>query len=218
MNCMGDIKQVSSHITESLLKEISKLGKKQEKKVENRQQHKEEKHVPVHNSLQHDPSVSAPLLNLLVEALKKDSTEKTPEGLEIIAEEAETKKIDAVVALAERIKKMYAHEMMQQAYMSSLQSSYNPLDTYNAVSTHVSGIPQLNAQDSYEEAKKLEPKAISDENSIGYKLSKGDKYQAFIMTDPKGRLHSTWEIVRVINERGDGLIERNDGYHSQMIL
>ena len=58
---------------------------------------------------------------------------------------------------------------------------------------------------------------VADENSIGYKLSRGDKYQAFIMTDPKGRIHSSWEIVRILNESYDGMIERNDGLHGQWL-
>ncbi len=210
-------KELFFQLHESLLHEIKKLDTKTHKKPEKKQE-KDEKHIPAHNSLQHDPAVSAPLLSLLVEALKKDAHADVKDGLEVIAEEAGEKKIDPVVALAERIKQMYANEMMQQAYMNA-QSSYNPLSAYTNVSSVI--LPTsaaLNSQEGYEEAKKLEPKAVSDENSVGYKISRGDKYQAFIMTDPKGRLHSTWEIVRVINETADGLIERNDGYHSQMIL
>ncbi|MFA6889102.1 MAG: hypothetical protein WC254_06420, partial [Candidatus Woesearchaeota archaeon] len=113
-----------SRLTESLLTEISALAKlnavqkkqfTQEKKINV----KEDNHAPVHNSLQHDSPVSVPLLTLLVDALKKDALDTTPDGLEIIADEAGEKKVDAVVALAERIKRMYANEMMQQAYMDA---------------------------------------------------------------------------------------------------
>ncbi len=170
-----------------------------------------------HNSLQHDPAVSAPLLTLLVDALKKDASDTSvTEELDDIAENLEKKKIDPVVALAERIKQMYANEIMQSAYLSSLQSSYNQKGHYNKPSS-VKLPSELSTQEGYEDAKKLEPKVISDENSIGYKLSKGDKYQAFIMTDPKGRIHSTWEIVRILNETYDGMIERNDGLHGQWL-
>ncbi|MFA6889228.1 MAG: hypothetical protein WC254_07060, partial [Candidatus Woesearchaeota archaeon] len=141
----------------------------------------------------------------------------TPDGLEIIADEAGEKKVDAVVALAERIKRMYANEMMQQAYMNAAQSTYNPMAHYAKESSIKTSVSVLNLQEGYEESAKVESKAITDENSNGYKLSRGDKYQAFIMTDPKGRLHSTWNIVRVMNESGDGKIERNDGYISQSL-
>ena len=205
-----------SRLAESLLTEIGKLDNPLQDAKRQAAPAKEEKH-PVHNSLQHDPAVSAPLLTMLVDALKKDASENTKEGLEIIADEGE-KKVDAVVALAERIKRMYANEMMQSAYMNAAQSNYNPLAHYSKPSAvKLPAATELNAQEGYDEAKKLEPKAVADESSIGYKLSKGDKYQAFIMTDPKGRIHSSWEIVRILNESYDGMIERNDGLHGQWL-
>jgi hypothetical protein len=211
-----------SRLAESLLAEVGKLDKKAqtEKKADSRHiKPANEAKLSAHNSLQHDVAVSAPLLTMLVDALKKDSIEETKEGLENIAEEATEKKDakDAIVALAERIKHMYANELMQQAYLQANKSGYNPVAQYEKPA-QLAPTQELTAGESYDEQKKKEAKAVHDENSLGYKLSKGDKYQAFIMTDPKGRLHSTWEIIRVINETADGMIERNDGYHSQMIL
>ncbi len=211
-----------SRFAESLLAEIGKLDKKtmpvkkQEATAAKPAKDEKHDHNPVHNSLQHDSAVSAPLLTMLVDALKKDALENTKDGLEIIAEAAE-KKVDAVVALAERIKRAYANEMMQQAYMNAVQDNYNFLAHYAKESPVKVSVFSLNSQEGYDDAKKLEPKAIADETSIGYKLSKGDKYLAFIMADPKGRVHSTWEIVRILNETYDGMIERNDGLHGQWL-
>lgn len=206
---------------------------------------KEFKKNPTHNSLQHDPKISMPLLSLLVEALKKENKEesqkkeeKTEEdqSLEGIAEteegntedtaseegtEEEKKKKwkDPVVALAERIKQFYANELMQQAYTEA-GKNYHANAQYNndRMAAMQSMIKTTVGEEGYSltasDKKKL-PKAIGDENSIGYKISKGDKYQAFIMTDPRGRWHSTWEIVRVMNESSDGTLERNDGLHYQ---
>ena len=56
---------------------------------------------------------------------------------------------------------------------------------------------------------------MKDENSTYNKLAGGGKYQAFIMTDPKGRLHGRWEVERVMDESFDGKLERNDGLHYQ---
>lgn len=204
-----------SQLSAFVLKNIEGLNKEDTRIVIFNQKHQtKEKKVPSHNSLQHDSPVSAPLLTILVDALKKDASGDAKDRLEIIAEEE--RKVDPVVALAERIKQMYANEMMHQAYING-QASYNPLAHYSKPSPVKLPVAELSSTEGYEEAKKLEPRAMSDENSIGYKLSKGDKYQAFIMTDPKGRIHSTWEIVRILNETYDGIIERNDGLHGQWL-
>lgn len=210
-----------------------------ELKTQEKQQEKKKLTSPTHNSLQHDPEISMPLLSLLVEALKKENKEEirkkeeeTNEGisLESIAEteesieqeetEEEKKKKwkDPIVALAERIKQFYANEMLQQAYQA--ERNYHANAQYNNDRTAKMQTMMKAAYDQEEygltasEKQKL-PKALTDENSIGYKLSKGDKYQTFIMTDPRGRLHSTWEIVRIMNESNEGTLERNDGLHYQ---
>lgn len=210
-----------------------------------------------HTSLQHDSSISMPLLSLLVEnlkkkieegVLKKQGNEKEDEKqgkLEAIAEkqlkfrdeleenegdniieiEEDIEDIDnlkltkdPVVALAERIKHLYASELMQQAYSSAAGSSSNANYKNDISSQNQAIVKAAYEQEGYThlaEKKEELPKAISDENSTGYKISRGSKYQAFIMTDPKGRWHSTWEIVRIINETYDGMIEKNDGLHYQ---
>ena len=182
---------------------------------------------PQHNSLQHDPTVSVPLLSLLVDALKKEKKDSTQgkdgeETLETITgdSETETKKEskDAIVVFADRIKRLYANEMMQQAYAQAAQGNYSGLGRYQ----NESGVQATNVykatyqQDDYGAAQKNEElEKKRNESSTYAKLAGGDKPQAFIMTDPRGRLHSTWEIVRVLNETADGKIERNDGLHYQ---
>ena len=182
---------------------------------------------PQHNSLQHDPSVSVPLLSLLVDALKKEKKDGVQgkdgeETLETITGDSETEikkeSKDAIVALADRIKRLYANEMMQQAYAQAVQGNYSALGRYQ----NESGVQASNVykatyqQDDYGAAQKNEElEKKRNESSTYSKLAGGDKPQAFIMTDPRGRLHSTWEIVRVLNETADGKIERNDGLHYQ---
>ena len=213
-------------ILEKLEKAVESHPKNSEKSTETKKtSERAEEHKPTHNSLQHEPSVSVPLLSLLVEALKKDNTDDDEkEGLEIIAEEAEDEtdekkraKKDAIVALADRIKRMYTTEMMQEAYTKAMQSNYNPNAHYqnSQMQTTPNMIRPVYEQDDYSNPEKLKPKEMKDENSKYNKLAGGGKYQAFIMTDPKGRLNSTWEIIRVMNESGDGTLERNDGIHYQ---
>ncbi len=212
----------------AILEKLEKaVQKESEKNKEGKTQEKAEEHKPTHNSLQHEPSVSVPLLSLLVEALKKDNKDdEEKEGLEIIAEEAveedatdekKRAKKDAIVALADRIKRMYATELMQEAYAKAMQSNYNSNAQYqnNLGSTTPNMIRPVYEQEEYSNPEKLKPKEMKDENSKYNKLAGGGKYQAFIMTDPKGRLNSTWEVVRVMNESGDGTLERNDGIHYQ---
>ncbi|MEK6921664.1 MAG: hypothetical protein AABX82_07285 [Nanoarchaeota archaeon] len=218
-------------ILQKLEKAIQKESEKsvETKKIsEKTEEHKlTQEHKPAHNSLQHEPSVSVPLLSLLVEALKKDNKDdEEKEGLEIIAEEAveedatdekKRAKKDAIVALADRIKRMYATEMMQEAYAKAMQSNYNPNAHYqnNQMQTTSNMIRPIYEQEDYSNPEKLKLKEMKDENSKYNKLAGGGKYQAFIMTDPKGRLNSTWEIVRVMNESSNGTLERNDGIHYQ---
>ena len=182
---------------------------------------------PQHNSLQHDPTLSVPLLSLLVDALKKEKKDSVEgkfgeETLETITgdSETETKKEskDAIVALADRIKRLYANEMMQQAYAQAAQGNYSALGRCQ----NESGVQATNVykptyqQEDYGASQKNEEfEKKRSETSTYSKLSGGDKPMAFIMTDPRGRLHSTWEIVRVLNETADGKIERNDGLHYQ---
>lgn len=212
----------------AILEKLEKaVQKESEKNKEGKTKEKAEEHKPTHNSLQHEPSVSVPLLSLLVEALKKDNKDdEDKEGLEIIAEEAveedatdekKRAKKDAIVALADRIKRMYATELMQEAYAKAMQSNYNPNAHYqnSQMQTTPNMIKPAYEQDDYSNPEKLKPKEMKDENSKYNKLAGGGKYQAFIMTDPRGRLNSTWEIVRVMNESGDGTLERNDGIHYQ---
>ncbi len=221
---------------ERLLQEARKVLNQQsailEKKLEVKEQtakevqpKKEDK--PQHNSLQHDPSVSVPLLSLLVDALKKEKKDGVEgkdgeETLETITGDSdlETKKEskDAIVALADRIKRLYANEMMQQAYAQAAQGNYSGLGRYQ----NESGVQASNVykptyqQEDYGVAQKNEElEKKRSETSTYSKLSGGDKPMAFLMTDPRGRLHSTWEIVRVLNESYDGKIERNDGLHYQ---
>lgn len=214
-------------------KAVHAILEKLEKAVQNQkdtEKQKTEESKIIHNSLQHEPSVSVPLLSLLVEALKKDNKDDDEkEGLEIIAEEASEEiaeeaseekkraKKDAIVALADRIKRLYTTEMMQEAYAKTMQSNYNPNAHYqnNPIQATPNMIKPAYEQDDYSNPEKLKPKEMKDENSKYNKLAGGGKYQAFIMTDPRGRLNSTWEIVRVMNESGDGTLERNDGIHYQ---
>ncbi|MBI5002842.1 hypothetical protein HZC31_05625 [Candidatus Woesearchaeota archaeon] len=225
---------------ERLLQEARKVMNQQsallEKKLEVKEQTAKEDQAkeiqakkedkPQHNSLQHDPTVSVPLLSLLVDALKKEKKEGTQgkdgeETLETITgdSETETKKEskDAIVALADRIKRLYANEMMQQAYTAA-QGNYTGLARYqNEAGVQVSNVYKATyQQDDYGAAQKNEElEKKRSESSTYSKLAGGDKPMAFIMTDPRGRLHSTWEIVRVLNETADGKIERNDGLHYQ---
>ncbi len=185
--------------------------------------------TPDHNSFQHDTSVSVPLLSILVEALKKDNSEETEETLEAIAKEVsdetieessdeKRKKKDPILELAEKIKRMYANELKEQVYARFLQPNYsaNLMDYQNEPNNAMQKMMRTAyEQENNESSEKLKPRAITDENSTGYKISKGSKYQAFIMTDPRGRWHSTWEIVRILNESAEGEIERNDSLHYQ---
>ncbi len=211
---------VNQHST-LLEKKLEANQKVKEDQTKENQPKKEDK--PQHNSLQHDPSISVPLLTLLVDALKKekkDSVEKDgEETLEIITGDSEIKKEskDAIVALADRIKRLYANEMMQQAYVQA-QGNYSALGRYqNDSPVQASNVYKPTyQQDDYSVSKKNEElEKKRNESSTYSKLAGGDKPQAFIMTDPRGRLHSTWEIVRVLNETSDGKIERNDGLHYQ---
>ncbi len=209
------------------------LEQKTEKKTDSVQAKSENKsdknseHKPEHNSLQHDPTISVPLLSALVEALKKESNEETEESLEGIAKEAKTeettessdkkKKKDSIVELAEKIKSLYANELKEQMYNKALQGSYNANSMQYQNDTGVQmqkGIKAAYSQESDDATEKAKVK-MDDESSAGYKASGGSKYQAFIMTDPEGRWHSTWEVTRVLNETYDGKIERNDGLHYQ---
>src|SRR3990167_10323968 len=112
--------------------EVKGQTAKEDQTKEN-QTKKEDK--PQHNSLQHDPSVSVPLLSLLVDALKKEKKDGVQgkdgeETLETITgdSDSEIKKEskDAIVALADRIKRLYANEMMQQSYAAE-QRNYSAL-------------------------------------------------------------------------------------------
>lgn len=200
------------------VKDRGQKGKEEVAKKEDKSQH---------NSLQHDPLVSIPLLSLLVDALKKEKKDVVQgkdetETLEIITDdsdaETKTESKDAIVALADRIKRLYANEMMQQAYAQVVQGNYNSLGQYQTDSS-ISGTNVYKPtyqQDDYGVSKKNEElEKKRSETSMYAKLSGGDKPVAFIMSDPRGRLHSTWEIVRVLNESYDGKIERNDGLHYQ---
>ena len=212
----------------AMLEKLEKAtGNQNEKSIESKKtSEKAEEHKQSHNSLQHEPTVSVPLLSLLVDALKKENKDDDEEkdGLEIIAEEVEDTdwnrkkkdaKKDAIVALANRIKRMYAQEL-QDAYANTMQG-YNPNAQYQndrVVQMSNMIIPPYE-QEEYNNPEKLKPKEIKDENSTYNKLAGGGKYQAFIMTDPRGRLHGRWDIERVMNETGDGKLERNDGLHYQ---
>lgn len=182
---------------------------------------------PQHNSLQHDPTISVPLLSLLVDALKKEKKDDAEgndekETLETITDDSETdaktESKDAIVALADRIKRFYANEMMQQAYSQAAQGNYSGLGRYQndsgVLGTNVY-TPTYQQDESNAPKKNEELEKKRSETSTYSKLSGGDKPVAFIMSDPRGRLHSTWEIVRVLNESYDGKIERNDGLHYQ---
>ncbi len=188
--------------------------------------------IPTHNSLQHDPTISIPLLSVLVDALRKQNTqdiEEEIETLELIAKEAKKeetaeesldkkKKKDSIVELAERIKSLYANELKEQMYSKSLQNyTANSMQYQNDTNLQQmqKGITAAYSQEDSESKEKIKVKAVDDESSTGYKASGGSKYQAFIMTDPKGRWHSTWEITRILSETYDGKIERNDGLHYQ---
>ena len=203
----------------------AKEQKAKEDQTKENQTKKEDK--PQHNSLQHDPTVSVPLLSLLVDALKKEKKD-TVEGkdgeetLETITGDSETEikkeSKDAIVALADRIKRLYSNEMMQQAYAQAVQGNYSGLGRYkNESDVQVSNVYKATyQQDDYGASQKNEElEKKRSESSTYAKLAGGDKPMAFIMTDPRGRLHSTWEIVRVLNETADGKIERNDGLHYQ---
>ncbi len=181
-----------------------------------------------HNSFQHDQVISVPLLSILLESLKKENKDNDEEkkGLEIIAEEVtddedtekKKKAKDAIVALADRIKRLYAQELIEGAYGKAVHG-YNPNAQYqNERTTQTSNmIKPSYEQEEYSNTEKLKPKEIKDENSNYSKLAGGGKYQAFIMTDPRGRLHGRWDIERVMNETYDGKLERNDGLHGQWL-
>jgi hypothetical protein len=163
------------------------------------------------------------------ETIKSKITEKTEDedSIEVIANEVEEvsqegkKKKDAAAALADRIKKLYAGEVAAQAYNQANISQYNPATGYSSNSV-MANSKMYNAQ-AYENPNKIESseadnngkKRLEDENSNAYKLSGGSKYQALIMTDPKGRLRSRWTMERVLNESSDGVIELNNGLHYQ---
>lgn len=209
--------------------EKEKITPSKDAKTEKKSDKDTFEHKPEHNSLQHDPTISVPLLSALVEALKKENAdgEETEETLEAITKEAKAeteessdkkKKKDSIVELAEKIKSLYTNELKEQMYNKALQGNYNANSMHYQNDTTVQmqkGVKAAYNQESDDSAEKQKVKAIDDENSTGYKISKGSKYQAFIMTDPKGRWHSTWEITRVLNETYDGKIERNDGIHYQ---
>ncbi len=157
---------------------------------------------------------------------KEDSVEKG-ETLEVVADEEATdekiinEKKDAVALLAKRIKDLYAGEMQQHAYVQTIQAKYNVASAYGSTNNVKTNGEMYNMQE-YDSSKAQSDQAqnngverLKDENSIAYKLSKGSRMQAFIMTDPKGRLHSTWEVVRVFNETYDGKLEQNNGLHYQ---
>lgn len=232
---------------ENTFSENSSQEKKEQKVLveEKSMPEKEFKKNPIHNSLQHDPKVSMPLLSLLVEALKKENKEETKkkgeeseedQSLEGIAEteegrtendgseegtESEKKKKwkDPVVALAERIKQFYANELMQQAYTEAGKNYHANAQYNNDRMAAMQGMIKATvAEEGYSlsaSEQKKLPKAIVNENSDGYKLSGGSKLQKFIMTHPTGKLRSSWTYVRILNETDDGKIERNDGYIPQ---
>jgi hypothetical protein len=208
-----------------------------------------------HNSLQHDSTMAIPLLEVLIDKIKKskhdpreviktlqrkpqeakktksskDAKEETTEAtLEEVAEDfveitdESSKKKDAVAALADRIKKMYAGEMLQQSY-NQAQSAYNANVMGGAYGgNNVKQNSQMYNKQGYDgkstssaEAQNNGSARLDDESSKAYRLSGGSKMQAFIMTDPKGRLHSTWNVVRVFNESYDGKLIQNNGLHYQ---
>ncbi|PIN79585.1 hypothetical protein COV16_03435 [Candidatus Woesearchaeota archaeon CG10_big_fil_rev_8_21_14_0_10_34_8] len=179
-----------------------------------------------HNSLQHDSSIGIPLLDALVQAIKKDQKENeetleeiTDEIIEI--EEKDTKK-DAAAALADRIKQLYANEITQQAYSNQMQSSYNSNSRYANANSVMSNAKMYGAYiqadekaNTSSEAQNSGTERLKDENSKAYKLSGGSKYQSNTMLDVRGRLHSWWEEARVLNIDADGKIEFNNGLHYQ---
>lgn len=182
-----------------------------------------------HNSLQHDDIQTMPLLDTLVKALEKEETgkssDKKEKGIaemtkELLGEDSETKK-DPIAIIAEHIKRTYANEALQQAYAQSPLSSYNPARAYGRETSvkensHIYGGTEGDeAKAGSTEAQNNGAARLIDENSAAYRLSAGSKMQAFIMSDPKGRVHSTWNIIRVVNENADGYVTRNEGLHYQ---
>lgn len=220
---------VSEKITETALKADVKKEVVSEKKDETakaiqKPAAKKDEH-PTHNSLQHDPTISVPLLSILIDALKKeveeDSLETKTEGVEVVEEESDTKKKkDPVLALAEKIKQMYAQELVQQSYaQTALQSYKSASEGYHqagSVTVQQKEKPSYEMQEESFEKKKSDIHArIKEENSKAYKLNRDSRYQANVMSDPRGRLVSTWTYVRSLNETADGKISANDGYISQ---
>ncbi len=185
-----------------------------------------------HNSLQHDDIRTIPLLDALVHALEMEQTKKgggtarkkeesiAEMAKELLGEENATQK-DPIAIIAEHIKQRYANDLLQQAYVQSPLRSYDPATAYghkNAVkdnSTMHLGIEYDESKIGSSEAQKNGAERLADENSAAYRLSAGTKIQAFIMTDPKGRIHSTWNIIRVVNETAEGYITQNNGLHYQ---
>jgi hypothetical protein len=157
--------------------------------------------------------------------IKNKVTEEKEDSIEVIANEVievteDTEIKDAAAILADRIKKLYAGEIAAQTYNQANISNYNPGSAYNGNNV-MPNSKAYNAR-SYDDAKTSSSEAdnngaerLKDENSTAYRLSAGSKYQAFIMTDPKGRLHSRWQVERIVNESADGVITQNNGLHYQ---
>jgi hypothetical protein len=174
-----------------------------------------------HNSLQHDSSVAVPLLEILVEAIKKEKRkkERTKQDVEEEVEEESLTTKDDVIVLAEHIRESYAGELQQQAYAPS-RNNYDASGAYEnaAMQGSNSNLPYSETEihdTNSTKARDTGARRLKDENSAAYRLSQGSKYQAFIMTDPKGRIHSAWNIIRIINENQEGLLEQNNGLHYQ---
>lgn len=186
-----------------------------------------------HNSLQHDDVRTLPLLDSLVKALEKDQKEKsTDSSIQKIKEksiaemtkellEEISEKKDSIAIIAEHIKQLYANDISQQVYAQSPLRSYNPAMDYGQ-GTSVKKNSQMYGQTEGDDAKASSTEAqnngaarLVDENSAAYRLSAGTKIQAFIMSDPKGRIHSTWNVIRVVNESSEGYITQNNGLHYQ---
>ncbi len=199
---------------------------KTERTLQTQQKIKNKEEASTHNSLQHDPRISVQLLSILIDALKKekkdeDSLEtKAEEETEISEEESDKKeKKDPILALAERIKQMYARELVQESYAAAVNNYSLGSEGYHqagaiAIQKSIKQEYEQN-EDTFEKKKSDIQERIKEENSKAYKLNRDSKYQANVMSDPRGRLVSTWTFVRSINETSDGKITANDGYISQ---
>lgn len=183
-----------------------------------------------HNSLQHDTLVSIPLLSILVDALKKEKVvednsletkaDEETEWVEEVEKESGNKKEkkDPIIALAERIKQMYVFELVQESYAKAAIINYKASEGYHqsgSVAVQQIEKPDYEQVDSFEKKKSDIHKRIKEENSKGYKLNRDSRYQANVMSDPRGRLVSTWTYVRSVNETSDGKIELNNEYITQ---